>query len=350
MKKHLLVVGIVFLFVGMGFQPAFANERSIVSSSGKSNIIIENHPPYVPGNYSPCGYVSENMVNLSWDGGDPDPKDSVYYDVYFGESYPFNITTIGPYPANQTRIEFGPIELECFTHYFWYICAYDENSNSSGDLICFLSRRCENLPPEAPKVWWSPKYPKPFERINLTFNSVDPNGDDVRFLIDWGDGDTEWTTYVPSGTNKTVSHMVGDKGTYYINVTAEGSGGMSDVTTVKIIVGKTRAVNVEDCDCQKVSEIDLDRLEKITEFKDVLNMISILSDGDEPPPVVCTYLFIRCALVAEFFGAIYNLKYKYYENGNIVVYEFLKQLEEMVWDRVLHFANIGRNYGCIWAF
>jgi hypothetical protein len=45
MKKHLLVIGIIFLFVGMGFQPAFANDMSIGNEkrqSGKELFITTN--------------------------------------------------------------------------------------------------------------------------------------------------------------------------------------------------------------------------------------------------------------------------------------------------------------------
>jgi hypothetical protein len=101
-----------------------------------------------------------------------------------------------------------------------------------------------NNPPEAPKVWWSPKYPEPFEIFNLTFNSVDPDDDGVRFYIEWGDGDTQWTIWTASGTNITISHKAGPKGTYYINITASDGTAMSEVTTVKIIVGKSKAVTV----------------------------------------------------------------------------------------------------------
>jgi hypothetical protein len=96
----------------------------------------------------------------------------------------------------------------------------------------------ENHPPFAPEVWWTPKHPKTGETINLTFNAVDPDGDDVRFIIDWGDGSSDTTTYVPSGINKTVSFTAGSNGTYYYYITAEDdNGAKSDVTTVKIVVG-----------------------------------------------------------------------------------------------------------------
>jgi len=63
--------------------------------------------------------------------------------------------------------------------------------------------------------WWQPWPPtingpshgKPGQRLTYTFSTVDPDGDDVRFHIDWGDGSEEWTTYVPSGTGKSVSHI-----------------------------------------------------------------------------------------------------------------------------------------------
>ena len=124
------------------------------------------------------------------------------------------------------------------------IGGFEEGARISGFII---PGYLPNQPPEAPMVWWSPKYPEPFEIYTLTFNSVDPDGDDVRFLIDWGDGNTDITVWVGSGINKTISHIAGPKGTYYINVTAQdGNGAMSDVTTVKIIVGKSKTVNVED--------------------------------------------------------------------------------------------------------
>ena len=99
-----------------------------------------------------------------------------------------------------------------------------------------------NSPPFAPEAGWSPKYPKIGEIINLTFNAVDPDGDDVRFLIDWSDGNSECTPYVPSGINKSIFFTAFKNGAIYIDITAEdGNGAMSDITTVKIIVGKSKA-------------------------------------------------------------------------------------------------------------
>jgi hypothetical protein len=118
----------------------------------------------------------------------------------------------------------------------WYDTNYENRD------FCFKTYGFGNHPPEAPKVWWSPKYPKAYDSINLTFNSVDPDGDNVYFHIEWPDGETDATGYIPSGINITISFTAGNNGTYYYNITAgDENGGMSETTTVKIIVGKSKA-------------------------------------------------------------------------------------------------------------
>jgi hypothetical protein len=51
---------------------------------------------------------------------------------------------------------------------------------------------------------------------------------------------------------------------------------------------------VEDCDCQTaVSEVDLNRLDKYTEFKDLSNRVSTLSKIDEDNSTICDLLILN---------------------------------------------------------
>ena len=69
---------------------------------------------------------------MSWDGGDPNSENWVYYDIYFGQN-PDNLTfieTIGPYPAFQIHI--GPFDLGIVDSegtYYWRIIARDNEGN-----------------------------------------------------------------------------------------------------------------------------------------------------------------------------------------------------------------------------
>jgi len=68
-----------------------------------------------------------------------------------------------------------------------------------------------------------PQDGKPGEEYEYTFNAIDPDGDDVKYNIDWGNGNTETTEFNPSGEDVIVKHIWSERGTYTIKATAEDS-------------------------------------------------------------------------------------------------------------------------------
>jgi len=58
------------------------------------------------------------------------------------------------------------------------------------------------------------------------FTAIDPDGDDVKYYIDWGDETNEWTGFEASGTPLTVSHTWAEEGDYTITAYAQDSNGM----------------------------------------------------------------------------------------------------------------------------
>jgi hypothetical protein len=91
-----------------------------------------NKPPYTPSNPLPTNkaiYVNLNTT-LSWIGGDPDPGDTVTYDIYFG--------TTNPPPkliSNQSISTYHPESLHENTTYYWRIIAWDSNTASTSSPI-----------------------------------------------------------------------------------------------------------------------------------------------------------------------------------------------------------------------
>jgi hypothetical protein len=91
-------------------------------------------------------------------------------------------------------------------------------------------------PPGAPAIS-GPANGKPGQVLTYTFNAVDPDGDDVRFIINWDDSNTDTTDFTASGTDKSVSHIWGAEDTYLITARAEdteGNIGPTETWTVTI--------------------------------------------------------------------------------------------------------------------
>jgi hypothetical protein len=83
-----------------------------------------NAPPNPPANPSPVNHATGIPIDadLSWTGGDPDPGDTVTYDVYFGtSSSPVHV----PYP--QPASTYDPGTLDYNTKYYWQIVSTDNH-------------------------------------------------------------------------------------------------------------------------------------------------------------------------------------------------------------------------------
>lgn len=60
---------------------------------------------------------------------------------------------------------------------------------------------------------------------SYTTVTTDPEGHDVCYHVDWGDGTTEWTNMQPSGMPVTLQHSWEEEGTYRITIQAEDEQG-----------------------------------------------------------------------------------------------------------------------------
>lgn len=110
-----------------------------------------NQPPYTPTNPSPTNYAQDVSVttDLSWDSGDRDTGDKLYFEVYFGTvNLPPYIGTTNSYPATQGRYSYDLDMLEYNTKYYWKIIAYDNTGlHSVGYIWEFTTRDYSNNNP-----------------------------------------------------------------------------------------------------------------------------------------------------------------------------------------------------------
>ena len=97
-------------------------------------------------------------------------------------------------------------------------------------------------PPGAPTID-GPTTGKAGTQYDYTFNAVDPDGDDVKIYIDWGDTSTEQTGFIPSGQDVIRSHTWTEEGTYTITAYAEDDTGLiGPSSTLVVTMPRVKAV------------------------------------------------------------------------------------------------------------
>lgn len=102
-----------------------------------------------------------------------------------------------------------------------------------------------NNPPVAPTID-GPAQGKPNVNYNYILNAVDPEGDDVSYYVDWGDGtNSGWTTPSTSGDDVTLTHKWTKKGTYAVKAKAKDIyDAESGWTTISVSIPRTMSINV----------------------------------------------------------------------------------------------------------
>jgi outer membrane protein assembly factor BamB len=90
-----------------------------------------------------------------------------------------------------------------------------------------------------------PSSGKPNTPYTYKFTSIDPDGDDVSYFIDWGDGNiTDWTGYHTSGESYSKSYTWTTKGTYVIRAKAKDTNGYeSDWGTLTVTIPRDKSTD-----------------------------------------------------------------------------------------------------------
>jgi hypothetical protein len=95
-----------------------------------------------------------------------------------------------------------------------------------GDIRLFWNNYSEILPPLWPKIYNPVGEYEPGEELECSFLSQDFYGDDLFYLIDWGDGtNTGWIGPYPSGEVISIQHVWFEEGGYWIRAKAENTNG-----------------------------------------------------------------------------------------------------------------------------
>ena len=100
-----------------------------------------------------------------------------------------------------------------------------------GDVIGYVNKKLK------PKEYmaFSACMGEPGIEYDYIFNSIDPDGNEVKYIINWGDNTSDKTDFILSGTDVTVSHTWTSKGKYTITAKAEDEMGLISPEATKAI-------------------------------------------------------------------------------------------------------------------
>ncbi|KYK25852.1 hypothetical protein AYK20_04150 [Thermoplasmatales archaeon SG8-52-1] len=204
---------VTFIFDEAGDYPVTLriHDNNSLKDTITKTIRVGNQPPNEPIPIYPLnGSINvPHISSLKWSGDDPD-GDIVTFDLFFG--------IISPPPkivSNQSFTTYYPGGLDDCTVYYWQIVAWDEYGTYTKGPIWSFTTSCK---PDPPTIT-GPTNGKPGKPYSYTFTSaLDPEGDDVSYYIDWGDGSTSgWTFFIPSGPpGYSESHSWTSEGNYTI--------------------------------------------------------------------------------------------------------------------------------------
>ena len=111
---------------------------------------------------------------------------------------------------------------------------WTDNREGNNDIYLGLL----NEPPEKPVIT-GPSFGISNITYDFIINAVDPDNDNVSYIIDWGDNTTEYTDFYPSNNSVIINHTWREKGTYIIKAKVRDYYGFhSNWSTLNIDIDK----------------------------------------------------------------------------------------------------------------
>ncbi|KYK25131.1 hypothetical protein AYK24_05350 [Thermoplasmatales archaeon SG8-52-4] len=154
------------------------------------------------------------LLYIDWDDGNPDEW-------------------IGPYPADEEII----ISHKWITDGLYEVKARSQDSWGKSHTSTPYPVRIGNQAPDKPIIS-GPKHGDSQQELTYTFVSEDYEGEDIKYFVDWDDGQTEETSYVQSNTPVELSHSWSSNGDYNITARAiDSNNKIGDWSGYKIRIG-----------------------------------------------------------------------------------------------------------------
>jgi len=110
----------------------------IAAPTQDATVECSNNPPNKPSDPTPADTATgiSILTDISWTGGDPDPGDTVTYDVFFDTSSPPALLLCD----DATTTTCNPGTLNYSTTYYWHVFATDKHgASTAGDIWQFTT-------------------------------------------------------------------------------------------------------------------------------------------------------------------------------------------------------------------
>ena len=209
-----LVIGIIILLIGTSTITTVASDTVTSTTLDYDGSLL--------------GYVNDTSGN---------PIEEALVRVHFHGTYEEDYSdSTGFYHVTNIPICYCLKNATCSKEWYktdWVLLGIVENTTY--DFVLTSG----NIPPTRPIITGLTRVPP--GTYEYTFNSTDPNGDDIKYLINWGDDNTEETDFYPSGKEIELSHTFLKTSIYLISAKAEDIHEMqSDVGMIPVRISQSR--------------------------------------------------------------------------------------------------------------
>ncbi len=216
-----------------GAQSGFSTPKTVVITGA-------NNPPNTPN--TPSGPGSGNIgVSYTYQTSTTDSD---------GDTIKYSFDWNGDGTVDEWTSYYSSGATISKSHIWTSVGTYNvkvKAEDSNGAQSAFSSAKTvaisSNNPPNKPGTPSGPSSGKPSKSYSYSASTTDPDGDQVYYWFDWGDGtNSGWVGPYNSGQTASVSHIWTAQGTYSIKVKAKDTNGAESVWSdpLSVSMPKTR--------------------------------------------------------------------------------------------------------------